>query len=139
MKQYLFIMSSLLLCLAVCTGISMADAQKGPAEIILKSTLDPAKKAKRAFFPHEKHQKRFDCGTCHHAQSDDGQQVAYKEGQKIAKCESCHNTKSGIDKKLETFKKAAHARCRACHKKRKKEGKEAGPIKCKGCHRKNIQ
>ena len=122
MKKALSILTTLFLGLTLTTGISTA-ADKGPAEIVLKSTVDPAAKAKPAFFPHALHQKTFDCATCHHGKDADNKQVAYTEGQKIEKCDACHNTKAGVDEKLDTFKEAAHARCKACHKKLKKEGK----------------
>ena len=139
MKKSLYILSTLLFSLALLAGISQAAADKGPAEIVLKSTVDPAKKAKPAFFPHARHQEAFDCATCHHAKDADGKQVAYKEGQKIEKCDACHNTKSGINEKLDTFKEAAHARCKACHSEMKKAGKHTGPTKCTGCHRKGLK
>jgi hypothetical protein len=138
MKKSLFLFCTLICCLALLAGIGLAT-EKGPAEIILKSTVDPAKKAKPAFFPHAMHQENFDCATCHHSKGDDGHQAAYTEGQKIEKCDSCHNTKAGMDKKLATFKKAAHVRCKGCHKALKKEGKKAGPTKCNGCHKKNLK
>jgi hypothetical protein len=122
-------------------GTNSQAGDKGPAEIVLKSTVDPAKKAKPAFFPHAEHQEKFDCGTCHHSKGADGKQVAYKEGRKIEKkCDACHNTKAeGMNPKLNTFKNAAHARCKSCHKSMKKEGKETGPTKCAGCHKKDLK
>ena len=138
MKKSLAVLIALVFGLTIFAGMSLAQ-EKGPAEIVLKSTVDPASKDKPAFFPHAVHQKQFDCGTCHHGKDADGKQVAYKEGQKIEKCDVCHNTKSGMNEKLNTFKKAAHARCKVCHKKLKKEGKKAGPTKCNGCHRKGLK
>lgn len=138
MKKSLSLLCALACCLTILAGISLA-ADKGSAEFVLHSTVDPAKKAKPAFFPHAVHQEKFDCATCHHGKDADGKQVAYKEGQKIEKCETCHNSKAGMDKKLDTFKEAAHARCKACHKALKKEGKEAGPTKCNGCHKKGLK
>ena len=131
-------MSALLLSFAMIAAICQA-ADKGPTEMILESTVDPANKKKLAFFPHAKHQGKFDCATCHHSKDADGKQVPFQEEQKIEKCASCHNTKAGINEKLDTFKKAAHARCRTCHKELKKAGREYGPTKCTGCHLKKIQ
>ena len=139
MKKSLSILSVLLFSLLLFVGISQATDDKGPPELILKSTVDPAKKPKLAFFPHAQHQETFDCGTCHHSKDAEGKLVAYKEGQKIEKCDTCHNTKAGINEKLDTFKKAAHARCKECHKALKKEGKDAGPTKCVGCHKKDLK
>ncbi|MCF6187522.1 MAG: cytochrome c family protein [Desulfobulbaceae bacterium] len=135
---------SLSLCLIVLaavfivSGLSFAS-DKGDAEYVLKSTVDPASKTKLAFFPHAKHQAKFDCATCHHGKDADGKQVAYTDGMKIEKCESCHNKAAGMPKGLETFKKAAHKRCKTCHQSMKKEGKATGPTKCNGCHRKDLK
>jgi hypothetical protein len=139
MKKFICLTSAVLFSLFIL-GITCQAADKGPAEMVLKSTVDPAKKAKLAFFPHATHQETFDCATCHHSKDDAGKQVAYTEGQKIEKCDVCHNTKAaGMDKKLNTFKGAAHARCKTCHKALKKEGKDAGPTKCGGCHKKDLK
>ncbi|PID72468.1 MAG: class III cytochrome c [Desulfobulbus propionicus] len=109
-------------------GVSTA-ADKGPENMTLKSTIDPAKKAKPAIFPHGEHQGRLECGECHHAKDADGKQVAYVEGQEIKKCESCHNSKESMPKKLATFKGAAHEQCKGCHKTTSKE-----LAKCSTCH-----
>ena len=138
MKNTLYLACAILITCFILGGTSLA-ADKGPAEMVLQSTVDPAKKPKLAFFPHAQHQETFDCGTCHHGKDDSAQQVAYSDGQKIEKCDACHNTTSGMEKKLNTFKKAAHARCKACHKALKKAGKEAGPTKCTGCHKKDLK
>ena len=122
----------------IATGFAMA-IEKGPEEIILRSTVDPAKKAKLAFFPHSLHQDNFECGKCHHTKGDDGKQVAYSEEMQIQKCETCHNKASAMVAKLSTFKNAAHQLCKGCHTERKKEGKKTGPTKCNGCHRKDLK
>lgn len=111
------------------TGASFANDAKGPAEMTLTSTVDPAKKAKPALFPHAKHQEKLKCGECHHSKDDAGKQTAYVEGMKIQKCESCHNKAAGMPKKLTTFKEAAHANCKSCHKKTDKK-----LAKCNVCH-----
>ncbi|PIE58299.1 MAG: class III cytochrome c [Desulfobulbus propionicus] len=111
-------------------GVSPAT-DKGPAELWLESTIDPAKKPKPAFFPHAVHQSRLQCGTCHHDTDTAGKKRAYVPGMQIAKCESCHNKASDMPKKLKTFKGAAHARCRGCHGKTNK-----ALTKCKVCHQK---
>lgn len=121
---------SVALAFGLCfAGASLASDEKGPAEMALKSTVDPAKKPKPAMFPHAKHQERLECGECHHSKDADGKQVAYVEGQKIEKCESCHNKAAGMPKKLSTFKQAAHANCKSCHKKTDKK-----LAKCTVCH-----
>ena len=138
MKKTLFMFTAILAAVFTISAISLA-ADKGEAEYVLKSTVDPATKPKLAFFPHAKHQDALKCADCHHSKDADGKQVAYAEGQKIEKCETCHNTKAGINDKLSTFKKAAHAKCKECHKSMAKEGKTTGPTKCNGCHKKDLK
>ena len=116
------------LCSLGLASMSMA-VEKGPAELTLESTVDKAKKAKPAVFPHAKHQETLKCGDCHHGKAD-GKQVAYTEGQKIEKCEACHNKAAGMPKGLTTFKDAAHKNCKGCHKETGK--KEL--TKCGTCH-----
>ncbi|WP_457574308.1 cytochrome c3 family protein [Desulfolithobacter sp.] len=111
------------------SGLSMAQ-DKGPAEMTLKSTIDGAKKPKPAHFPHAEHQKRLECGECHHTKGADGKQVPYSEGMKIQKCESCHNKGAGMPKGLQTFKDVGHKNCKGCHKSTGK--KEL--TKCSTCH-----
>lgn len=138
MKTRLTVLSVLLLSFVMFAGITQAE-DKGPAEIVLKSTVDPAKKAKPAFFPHAQHQKAFVCGTCHHSKGADGKQVVYKEGQKIQQCDTCHNTTSGMIDSLNTFKKTAHTLCKGCHTELKRSAETYGPTKCNGCHRKDLK
>jgi len=123
------------LCATGLTGLATASDDKGPAEITLQSTVDPAEKPKPAQFPHAKHQESFSCADCHHSKAEDGTQSAYTEGMKIEKCETCHNKAAGLDeaKKLSTFKDAAHANCKGCHK--EKGGDKAKELaKCTNCH-----
>ena len=111
-------------CLA---GITLAE-EKGPAEI----TMNPDGK-KTAVFPHAKHQEKIKCGECHHSKTDDGKQVAYKEGQKIEKCASCHTgdmlKDSGIKGKT-AMQRAGHGNCLVCHKKNENKALK----KCSTCH-----
>lgn len=138
-KTYYQILAAFLLGTFACTGVSIA-AEKGPAEIVLKSTIDPANREKPAFFPHAKHQENVECGVCHHTQGPDGQQMPYSKGMQIYKCESCHNKGiDGIPQNLNTFKKVAHELCKGCHRELQKQGKAAGPTKCNGCHRKDLK
>ncbi|MEA3467189.1 MAG: cytochrome c3 family protein [Thermodesulfobacteriota bacterium] len=123
--------------LGLCfTGSALAEADKGPADITLESTVDPAKKAKPSLFPHAKHQETIGCGDCHHGMDADGKQVAYTDGQEIGKCESCHFKagKIAADTKLNTYKGAAHANCQACHKAEDKKSGEKKLGKCSVCH-----
>ena len=130
MKKMLVYGAILAFCCAPClVGVAMAG-DKGPAEITLQSTIDPAKPPKPAQFPHGVHQARLECKTCHHSKNADGKRLSYAGGQKIEKCETCHNSKAGMPDKLNTFKGAAHALCQDCHKKNKPE-----LIKCGVCHK----
>lgn len=129
-------MKKLVACCAVLAlmgmvGFGIATASdKGPADMVLESTIDKAKKPKPAIFPHAAHQERLECGECHHSKDADGKQVAYVEGQKIEKCESCHNSSNeSMPKKLATYKGAAHEQCKGCHAKNDK-----ALAKCSVCH-----
>jgi hypothetical protein len=137
MKKLLCLITAVLAVLLILPSLGVAT-EKGEAEYVLKSTVDPAKKAKPAFFPHATHQGKLECSACHHSKGADGKQAAYTEGQKIETCQTCHNTKAGINEKLDTFKEAAHAKCKACHKSMAKEDKKTGPTKCSGCHKKGL-
>lgn len=114
----------------LCSTGLVAMADNGPAEITLTSTIDKAKKAKPAVFPHAKHQEKLKCGECHHRKGADGKQAPYEEGQKIEKCESCHNKAAGMPKGLQTFKDVAHKNCKSCHK----ETGNKKLTKCGTCH-----
>ncbi len=131
MKKML-ICSAILFCSCAVGLVGIAGAaDKGPAEITLQATVDPAPTPKPAQFPHGAHQGRLECGTCHHGKGADGKRIAYVEGQKIEKCETCHNSKAGMPEKVSTFKNAAHAVCKECHSKTKPE-----LAKCTTCHKK---
>ncbi len=108
-------------------GVSMSLADKGPADITLN-----ADGKKPAVFPHEAHQAKSDCGTCHHYQDDAGARVACGDDSldKIAKCDTCHNA-DFANEKLRTWKDIGHGLCKDCHTKMKAEG---APTKCGGCH-----
>jgi len=130
MKKVTLLAMAAALAIGLCfTGVGFADTDKGPADMTLESTIDKAKKAKPAIFPHAKHQEKLTCGDCHHSKDADGKQVAYVDGQKIEKCESCHNKAAGMPKKLTTFKEAGHANCKTCHK-----AKDKKLAKCTVCH-----
>lgn len=130
------------LCSVGFTATSMAEADKGPADIIMEATIDVAvdpKKPKPAILPHAKHQETLACGDCHHSKDADGKKVDYVDGQETGKCEVCHNSGAGMaNEKLNTLKKAAHANCQTCHKKLAKEAQEGEPAKalakCSTCH-----
>jgi len=128
------IFSAILACsCAVGLGGAANAADKGPAEMTLQATVDPATTPKPAQFPHGAHQGRLECGACHHSKGEDGKRVAYVEGQKIEKCETCHNSKAGMPEKINTYKNAAHALCKDCHAKAKDKPEL---VKCTTCHKK---
>ena len=134
MKKTLICATALafLTCVAF-TGSAFAT-EKGPADITLESTIDKAKKAKPAIFPHAKHQETLKCTDCHHGAAD-GKKVDYTDGMKIEKCESCHNKAAGMPKKLETFKAVAHKNCKGCHSDIAKADPSKKALKsCKACH-----
>ena len=131
MKKMLLFSAILLCSCAIGLASTAGAADKGPAEITLQATIDPATTPKPAQFPHGAHQAKMECGTCHHDKDAAGKRIAYTEGQKIAKCETCHNSKASMPEKVNTFKNAAHALCQDCHKKDKPE-----LAKCGVCHKK---
>ncbi|WP_028583265.1 cytochrome c3 family protein [Desulfogranum mediterraneum] len=116
-----------LICMAG-VGFSLAT-DKGAADMTLQATIDKAKKAKPAIFPHGAHQERLACADCHHSKDAAGKRVAYVDGQKIEKCETCHNKQETMPKKLADYKGAAHALCKDCHKATDKK-----LAKCSVCH-----
>ncbi len=129
-KMLLF--GAILLCGCAIGLVGTAGAaDKGPAELTLQATIDPAPTPKPAKFPHEAHQSRLECGVCHHSKGPDGKKVAYVEAQKIEKCETCHNSKAGMPEKVNSYKNAAHTLCKDCHTKSKPE-----LAKCGVCHQK---
>ena len=130
MKKMLLFSAILFCSCAIGLANTAGAVDKGPAEITLQATVDPATAPKPAQFPHAAHQAKMECGTCHHDKDAAGKRIAYTEGQKIAKCETCHNSKAGMPEKVNTFKNAAHALCQDCHKKTKPE-----LAKCTVCHK----
>ncbi|WP_022854274.1 class III cytochrome C family protein [Thermodesulfatator atlanticus] len=114
------------LALTLCFYGFAISGDHGPATIEF-----PGGKKGKVVFNHEKHQKEFKCGECHHGKDHS----PYKEGMKIQKCETCHNKKDMANKKLNSVRKAMHKNCKGCHKKMVKEHPNA-PTKCKQCHKK---
>lgn len=123
----LLVVSTLVFSLAVGVSLSIAERDKGPAEMTLKT--EAAKKP--AVFPHAKHQEKYDCATCHHYVGDDGKKAPCDDGSDpIQKCETCHNSAIG-NEKINNFKKVGHIQCKGCHTKEKANG---APTKCTACH-----
>ena len=118
-----------LCCIPVFAGEATVIG-KNDSEFVLRSTIDPAKPAKPAYFPHAAHQARLECKTCHHSRTAEGKRLSYAEGQTIAKCESCHNSKTNMQERIATFKNAAHTLCQGCHRKNNPD-----LVKCIVCHK----
>ena len=129
----LLVVTAFVMSLGFGVTMSLADANKGDAEITLNpDNRDAAKKGKPAVFPHAKHQEKFKCGECHHYADDAGAQTACMDDTlgKIAKCDTCHNA-DFANEKLRKWKDIGHGNCKDCHKKMKAEG---APTKCGACH-----
>lgn len=123
----LLIVAAFALSLGMGVSMSLAEADKGPAEIVLG-----ADGKKPITFMHAKHQAKLECADCHHKKGDDGAQAPLAEGDAVAKCDSCHN-KDFANEKLRTWKKIGHKLCKDCHK--AKKGEEGVPgTKCADCH-----
>ncbi len=123
------------MCTVGLAGMSMAEADKGPAEIIVNPDSE---KKKPAVFPHAKHQETIECAQCHHSQDADGKQVPYADGQEIKKCAECH-TGDMLDaakyKGKTALQRAGHGNCLACHKAEAKKDPAKKALKsCKTCH-----
>ncbi len=127
----LLIVAAFVMSMGLGVTMSLAEGDKGPAEITLNADSTSAK-PKPALFPHAKHQEKNECGACHHYQDDAGAQVACDDDSldKIAKCDTCHNAEFK-NEKLRTWKKIGHGLCKACHTKMKADG---APTKCGACH-----
>ena len=121
----LLVVAVFTLSLTLTVSMSVAYADKGPAEITLNTDGK-----KPAVFPHAAHQEKLgDCGTCHHKDVDD-KRTPIAEGDAVDKCDSCHNA-DFKNEKLREWKDIGHGLCKACHTKMKADG---APTKCGGCH-----
>lgn len=96
------------------TGVTFADNNKGPDQVVIQSSMDTEKVAKPAYLPHRTHQW-LECDGCHHGKGPGGKMVEYVAGQKIEKCETCHNSKAGMPEMITTLKRASHMLCMECH------------------------
>jgi len=123
----LLVVTALTLSLAFAVSMSVAAADKGPAEI----TLNPDG-TKPVLFPHAKHQEKNACGTCHHYLKDQVK-TPCDDGtpqEDFKKCTECHND-TMANEKLRTWKDIGHGLCKDCHTKMKEQG---APQKCNDCH-----
>ena len=123
----LLVVAAFVMSLGFGVTMSLADADKGPADITLN-----ADGKKPAVFPHAAHQEREECGTCHHYVDDAGAKQACSDDTlgEIKKCAECHNA-DFANEKLRKWKDIGHGLCKACHTKMKADG---APTKCGGCH-----
>ena len=104
-------------------------SENGPSEVIMKTSQG----RKPAYFPHEKHQSKYTCGTCHHGKNSSGKLVKYTVKTIVEKCTACHNS-SMPNEKLNSFKLIGHELCRECHRK----NQDITSAKCSTCHRQNL-
>ena len=127
----LLVVTAFVMSLGLGVTMSLAEADKGPADITLNAD-SKSEKPKPAQFPHAAHQERMSCGECHHYQDEAGGQVACTDDTlgKIAKCDTCHNA-DFANEKLRKWKDIGHGLCKNCHKKMKADG---APTKCGACH-----
>jgi cytochrome c553 len=128
-KKSLVLLVITALTLSLAFGVSMSfasDVDKGPAKMKMN-----AEGKKYANFDHAAHQKKNDCGVCHHKDVD-GKRVGIEPGEAVAKCLSCH-TPEFPNEKLRTWRDVGHGQCKGCHNKMKAEG---APTKCSPCHEK---
>jgi hypothetical protein len=101
-------------------------SENGPAEVIMKTSQGK----KPAYFPHEKHQRKYTCGACHHGKNSSGKLVKYTSKTIIEKCTACHDS-SMPNKELNSYKLIGHELCRECHRK----NQNITSAKCSTCHR----
>jgi hypothetical protein len=124
----LLVVAAFVMSLGFGVTMSLAEAEKGPADITINAD-SKSEKPKPAQFPHEAHQAKNDCATCHHTE-DGGKQAPLAEGAAVAKCDTCHNA-DFPNEKLRKWKDIGHGLCKDCHKKMKEDG---APTKCGACH-----
>jgi hypothetical protein len=123
----LLVVAAFVMSLGLGVTMSLADGDKGPAEITLNP--DGTKPVK---FPHAAHQEKNECGTCHHYMDTEGARVACADDTlgEIKPCDTCHNAEFK-NEKLRKWKDIGHGLCKDCHKKMKDQG---APTKCNDCH-----
>lgn len=97
-KVLIYSVAVAFLCVAGVVGVSMADDDKGPAEI----TLQTEKARKPALFPHAAHQERIECDKCHKDANFPADGVWTKDAGH-ALCKDCHKAND------------ASTKCSTCH------------------------
>ena len=136
MKKRILLLSTVIISIALFTGVGILIATDCPDEISIKSDAFTKYKKGAVKLSHKKHNVDYKiaCAECHHVYKD-GKNV-FKEGVPVQKCSECHDAlkSKGKVKKLMI---AYHRNCQVCHKKLAKGGKKTGPTKkCNGCHEK---
>ena len=97
-KVLLYSVAIAFLCVAGFSGITMAQDDKGPAEI----TLQTAEAKKPSIFPHAAHQEKgIECDKCHKSASYTP--GAWTKDTGHALCKDCHQAEG------------ANTKCSACH------------------------
>jgi len=94
-KVIVYAVAVAFLCGAGFAGLSMAEEDKGPAEI----TLQTAEAKKPAVFPHAAHQEKIECDKCH--KSENYLPGAWTKDAGHALCKDCHK-EMGADQKCGT-------------------------------------
>ena len=62
------VVAAFVMSLGLGVTMSLAEADKGPADITINAD-SKSEKPKPAQFPHAAHQEKFSCAECHHYQS----------------------------------------------------------------------
>ena len=136
MKKRIFLLSTVIISIALFTGVGILIATDCPDEISIKSDAFTKYKKGAVKFSHGKHHTDYKiaCTECHHVYKE-GKNV-YKEGDPVQKCSACHDALKSKGK-VKKLMLAYHKNCQGCHKQLAKAGKKTGPTKkCNNCHEK---
>jgi len=134
-KRFLFL-STVIISIALFTGVGILIATDVADEINIKSDAFKAYKKGPVKLTHKKHNVDYKiaCKDCHHVYKE-GKNV-YKEGDPVQKCSECHDALKS-EGKVKKLMLAYHKNCQGCHKELEKAGKKTGPTKkCNDCHEK---
>ena len=136
MKKRIFLLSTVIISIALFTGVGILIATDCPDEISIKSDAFTKYKKGAVKFSHGKHHTDYKiaCTECHHVYKE-GKNV-YKEKGPVQKCSECHDALKSQGK-VKKLMLAYHKNCQGCHKQLAKAGKKTGPTKkCNNCHEK---
>jgi hypothetical protein len=136
MKKRILLLSTVIISIALFTGVGILIATDFPDEISIKSDAFTTYKKGAVKLSHKKHNVDYKiaCTECHHVYKE-GKNV-YKEGDPVQKCSECHDAVKS-EGKVKKLMLAYHKNCQECHKQLEKAGKKTGPTKkCNDCHEK---